>query len=30
MVSGMGCDFEDLDDDRWPDIFVTDLAPARG
>jgi hypothetical protein len=26
MVSGMGCDFKDVDDDGWPDIFLTDLA----
>jgi hypothetical protein len=26
VVSGMGCDFKDLDDDGWPDIFVTDLV----
>jgi hypothetical protein len=26
MVSGMGCDFEDLDDDGWPDVFVSDLV----
>ena len=26
MVSGMGCDFEDFDDDGWPDIFLTDLV----
>ena len=26
MVSGMGCDFKDFDDDGWPDVFVTDLA----
>jgi enediyne biosynthesis protein E4 len=25
MVSGMGCDFKDFDNDGWPDIFVTDL-----
>ena len=25
MVSGMGCDFKDFDDDGWPDIFLTDL-----
>ena len=25
-VSGMGCDFEDFDDDGWPDIFLTDLS----
>jgi enediyne biosynthesis protein E4 len=25
MVSGMGCDFEDVDNDGWPDIFLTDL-----
>jgi hypothetical protein len=26
MVSGMGCDFNDFDDDGWPDIFMTDLV----
>ena len=26
MVSGMGCDFKDFDDDGWPDIFLTDLV----
>ena len=26
MVSGMGCDFKDLDGDSWPDIFLTDLV----
>jgi hypothetical protein len=26
MVSGMGCDFEDFDDDGWPDIFLSDLV----
>jgi hypothetical protein len=26
MVSGMGCDFEDFDDDGRPDIFLTDLV----
>jgi hypothetical protein len=26
MVSGMGCDFEDIDGDGWPDIFLTDLV----
>ena len=26
MVSGMGCDFKDFDNDGWPDIFVTDLV----
>ena len=26
MVSGMGCDFEDFDDDGRPDIFLTDLT----
>ena len=26
MVSGMGCDFKDLDGDGAPDIFVTDLV----
>ena len=26
MVSGMGCDFEDFDDDGRPDIFVSDLV----
>jgi hypothetical protein len=26
MVSGMGCDFEDVDGDGWPDLFVTDLV----
>ena len=26
MVSGMGCDFKDVDDDGWPDVFLTDLA----
>ncbi|HVO11468.1 MAG TPA: CRTAC1 family protein, partial [Vicinamibacteria bacterium] len=25
-VSGMGCDFEDFDDDGWPDVFLTDLS----
>jgi hypothetical protein len=25
MVSGMGCDFKDVDNDGWPDIFLTDL-----
>jgi hypothetical protein len=25
MVSGMGCDFKDFDNDGWPDIFLTDL-----
>jgi hypothetical protein len=25
MVSGMGCDFNDFDNDGWPDIFYTDL-----
>jgi enediyne biosynthesis protein E4 len=25
MVSGMGCDFKDFDNDGWPDVFVTDL-----
>jgi hypothetical protein len=25
MVSGMGCDFKDVDGDGWPDIFFTDL-----
>ena len=28
-VSGMGCDFEDFDDDGWPDVFLTDLEPRR-
>ena len=26
MVSGMGCDFEDFDDDGRPDIFLSDLV----
>ncbi len=26
MVSGMGCDFKDFDDDGWPDIFLSDLV----
>ncbi len=26
MVSGMGCDFKDFDNDGWPDIFLTDLV----
>jgi len=26
MVSGMGCDFEDFDDDGHPDVFITDLV----
>ena len=26
VVSGMGCDFADFDDDGWPDIVLTDLA----
>ena len=26
MVSGMGCDFKDFDNDGRPDIFVTDLV----
>jgi len=26
MVSGMGCDFKDVDDDGRPDIFLTDLV----
>ncbi len=26
MVSGMGCDFEDFDDDGQPDIFLSDLV----
>jgi enediyne biosynthesis protein E4 len=26
MVSGMGCDFKDFDNDGWPDIFVSDLT----
>jgi hypothetical protein len=26
MVSGMGCDFKDFDNDGWPDIFLTDLT----
>ena len=26
MVSGMGCDFKDIDDDGRPDIFLTDLV----
>jgi Flp pilus assembly protein TadD len=26
MVSGMGCDFKDMDNDGRPDIFVTDLV----
>jgi hypothetical protein len=26
MVSGMGCDFKDADDDGWPDIVLTDLV----
>jgi hypothetical protein len=26
MVSGMGCDFKDFDNDGWPDVFVTDLV----
>jgi hypothetical protein len=25
MVSGMGCDFKDVDDDGHPDVFLTDL-----
>jgi hypothetical protein len=25
MVSGMGCDSKDVDNDGWPDIFLTDL-----
>jgi enediyne biosynthesis protein E4 len=25
MVSGMGCDFKDFDNDGWPDVFLTDL-----
>ena len=31
MVSGMGCDFKDFDNDGWPDIFLTDLVrtPSR-
>ena len=29
MVSGMGCDFEDFDDDGWPDIFLSDLVRRR-
>jgi hypothetical protein len=26
MVSGMGCDFKDVDDDGRPDVFLTDLV----
>ena len=26
MVSGMGCDFKDVDDDGHPDVFLTDLV----
>jgi hypothetical protein len=26
VVSGMGCDFKDVDDDGWPDVFLTDLS----
>jgi hypothetical protein len=26
MVSGMGCDFKDFDNDGWPDIFLTNLV----
>jgi hypothetical protein len=26
VVSGMGCDFKDFDNDGWPDIFLTDLV----
>ncbi|MFN8094463.1 MAG: CRTAC1 family protein [Vicinamibacteria bacterium] len=26
MVSGMGCDFEDIDGDGRPDVFLTDLV----
>ena len=26
MVSGMGCEFEDVDDDGRPDLFLTDLV----
>jgi hypothetical protein len=26
MVSGMGCDFKDFDNDGWPDVFLTNLV----
>jgi len=26
VVSGMGCEFEDFDEDGWPDVFLTDLT----